>query len=70
MQLQERNTAAWFVNTVASVKMRARTRQARMVLAQLAKYLKVCEAGSADAVAYLRGPVSLFGINSGLLKTE
>ena len=72
MQLQERtlNTAAWFVNTVAYVKMRALTRQARMVLVQLAKYLKVCEAGSADAVAYIRGPVSLFGINSGLLKTE
>jgi len=39
MQLQERtlNTAAWFVNTVAYVKMRALTRQARMVLVQLAK---------------------------------
>jgi len=39
MQMQERtlNTAAWFVNAVASVKMRARTRQARLVLVQLAK---------------------------------
>jgi len=39
MQLQERslNTAAWFVNAIASVKMRARTRQAHLVLVQLAK---------------------------------
>ena len=39
MQLQERtlNTAAWIVNTVASVKMRAGTRQARLVLVHLAK---------------------------------
>jgi len=59
MQLQERtlNTAARFVNTVDSVQVWARTRQARLVLVQLAKQLKVCAAGKAarlvHAVAYV-----------------
>jgi len=49
MQLQERtlNTAAQFVNAVASVEMRACTRQARLVLVQPAKQLKVCAASKA-----------------------
>jgi len=59
MQLQERtlNTAARFVNAVDSVQLWARTRQARLVLVQLAKQLKICAAGKAarlvHAVAYV-----------------
>jgi len=59
MQLQEHtlNRAVQFVNAVASVEMRARTRQARLVLVQLAKKLKVCAACKAawlvNAVASL-----------------
>jgi len=50
MQLQERtlNTVAQFVNTVASVEMRARTRQARLVLVHPAKQQKVSAASKAD----------------------
>ena len=62
IQLQERtlNTAAQFVDAVASVEMEARTRQVRLVLVQPAKQLKVCAAGKAawlvEAVASVAMP--------------
>jgi len=63
MQLQERtlNTAARFVNAVASVDMRARTRQARLMLVQQAKQMKACAVGKAARLVHAVTYVAMRG---------